>query len=188
MPKRASVAALPKPVRDWLESALVEGNFAGYEALATALKGRGFEISKSSLHRHGQKIEKRLSAIKASTEAAKLIVASTADAEDARSEALISLTQHELFEALVNLKEADEPDADPTERVQLLAKAGRGIADVVRASVTHKKFAAQARAQAKAEAQAEAAQAVDAIASKSGSGLSRETAETIKRAILGVGA
>ncbi len=181
MPARNKVTSLPKPVRDWLETALVEGNFSGYELLAAELKKKGYDIGKSSLHRHGEKIEKRLSAIKASTEAAKLIVASTADAEDARSEALISLTQHELFEALVNLKDADEAD-DPKDRVALLAKAGKGIADVVRASLSQKKFSSQVRTEAKAEA----AKAVDVIAAKKGSGLSRETADEIKKAILGV--
>lgn len=183
VPKRSAVKSLPKAVRDWLEAALVREQFGGYEALAAELKSRGYEISKSSLHRHGQQIEKRLAAIRTSTEAAKLIVASTADAEDARSEALISLTQHELFEALVNLKDADET-GDPKGRVALLAKAGRGIADVVRASVSQKKFSSQVRAQA----QKEAAEAVDAVAAAPSSGLSAETANKIKAAILGVGA
>lgn len=183
MPKRPAVEALPKAVRAWLESALVEGNFGGYEALSAALKGKGYAISKSSLHRHGEKIERRLSAIKASTEAAKLIVANSADAEDARSEALLSLTQHGLFEAMVNLSEA-QSEEDNEARLFLLSKSAKGIADVARASTSQKKFAATVRAQAKAEAAA----AVDAVAAKKSSGLSTETAEAIKKAILGVGA
>lgn len=183
MPKRPAVEALPKAVKAWLESVLVDGQFAGYEALAEALKAKGYEISKSSLHRHGQKIERRLSAIKASTEAAKLIVANSADAEDARSEALISLVQNELFEALIGLEETKAED-DPRARVELLAKAGKGIGEITRASIGQKKFAAQVRALA----QAEAAKAVDAVAANKSSGLSAETAEAIKKAILGVGA
>jgi len=181
MPKRPAVEALPKPVRAWLDTALVDGNFSGYEALSMALKAKGFSIGKSALHRHGEKIEKRLAAIKASTEAAKLIVANSEDAEDARSEALISLVQNELFDALVNLQDANEED-DPKDRVALLAKAGKGIGEITRASIGQKKFATKVRADAKAEA----AKAVDVVAATKGSGLSKETAETIKRAILGV--
>ena len=183
MPKRPAVEALPPDVRAWLDAALVEGNFSGYEALEAALKERGHAIGKSAIHRHGSKLERKLAAIKTSTEAAKLIVASTDDAEDARSEALISLTQNSLFEALVSLNEAEADEAGPEGRLLLLGKASKGISDVVRASVTRKRFAADVRKSALAEA----AQAVDKVA-KTATGLSADTAETIKRAILGVGA
>lgn len=182
MPPRDKVTALPVAVRDWLEKSLVAGNFSGYELLAAELKKRGYDIGKSSLHRHGEKIERRLAAIKASTEAAQLIVASSEDSEDARSEALISLTQHGLFEALVSLKDA-ETEQGQEERLALLSKSAKGIADVVRASISRKKFASDVRK----AAQADAAKAVDAVAATKGSGLSAETADAIKRAILGVG-
>lgn len=183
MPVRPAVEALPADVRAWLDAALVEGNFSGYEALAAELKARGHEIGKSQLHRHGSKIERKLAAIKASTEAAKLIVASSEDAEDARSEALISLTQNSLFEALVNLNEAQSEEGDAEGRLMLLGKASKGISDVVRASVTRKRFAADVRKAALAEA----AKAVDKVA-KATAGLSAETANSIKAAILGIGA
>lgn len=181
MPVRPAVDALPADVRAWLDAALVGGNFSGYEALEAALKDRGHAISKSAIHRHGSKLERKIAAIKTSTEAAKLIVASTDDAEDARSEALISLTQNSLFEALVSLNEADAGEEGPEGRLVLLGKASKGIADVVRASVTRKRFAADVRKAALAEA----ASAVEKV-TKSASGLSADTAEAIKRAILGL--
>lgn len=57
MPKRSKVAALPKAVKEWLDAALVEGNFSGYEQLEAELKARGHDIGKSSLHRYGSAFE-----------------------------------------------------------------------------------------------------------------------------------
>jgi hypothetical protein len=58
MPRRSRVETdLPKDVRIWLERALADGNFSGYEQLSAALAEKGFSISKSALHRHGQKME-----------------------------------------------------------------------------------------------------------------------------------
>lgn len=137
--------------------------------------------SRSALGRYGQKLDRRLSAIRASTEAAKLIQAQAGDDQDARSEALTALVQTELFEAILNLQEADDPEADPAERVGMLSAAAKNIATLTRSSIGLKTFQAQARARAKA-----AAETVDKIA-KSG-GLSGDAAEQIRREILGIAA
>lgn len=181
MPRRSKVSSLPKPVRDWLESALVEGNFSGYEALAAELGSKGYSISKSALHRVGSKIERRLAAIKASTEAAKLIAASSPDDEDAKSEALIALTQHELFEALNNLNEAAASE-DAEARVMLMSKATKGIAELVRASIQRKRYASEVQSRKKALTDAAAA-AEKAAKAK---GISGNTIDLIKREILGL--
>ena len=73
MARRSSVSALPEDVRHWLERALAESNFSGYQALEEMLREKGYAISKSAIHRHGQKIERRFAAIKASTEAARFL-------------------------------------------------------------------------------------------------------------------
>ena len=67
MGRRGLVEGLPVDVRHWLERALTESGFSGYEALEAMLAERGYAISKSAIHRYGQKIEKRFAAIKAST-------------------------------------------------------------------------------------------------------------------------
>ena len=74
MPPRSKVAALPPEVKEWLDKALVENNFGGYELLAAELKGKGYEISKTGLHRYGQQFEDRLNALKIATEQARAVV------------------------------------------------------------------------------------------------------------------
>lgn len=147
MPKREAVGMLPDDVRSWLDKSLIQGNFSGYELLENALRERGFQISKSAIHRYGKKFERRLAAIKASTEAARMLTEGAADDQDARSEAVIALVQSELFETIVNLQEASDEDLDPVDRLGLMSKAAKNIATLSRASVNLKQYQAKVRAE-----------------------------------------
>ena len=69
MSARASVGVLPDTVRHALERRLVESGFADYTELADWLQAEGYQISRSAVHRYGQKVERRFASIKASTEA-----------------------------------------------------------------------------------------------------------------------
>ncbi|BBL69741.1 DUF3486 family protein [Methylogaea oryzae] len=178
MAPRSKVKQLPAAVLAWLESALVEGNFAGYEALEAELKKRGFQISRSAIHRHGQAMERRLAAVRASTDAARLIAEAAPDDADQRSAAVISLVQTDIFNVLLMLQEAET--ANPEERLLLMGKAAKGIADLSRASLSQKKHEQDIRRQVAAEA----AEKVEKIAKRGG--MSRETVEAIKAEILGV--
>ncbi len=182
MPRREAVATLPPEVKAWLDKSLMQGNFSGYELLEAELKERGFQISKSAIHRYGQKFERRLAAIKASTEAARMLTEGASDDQDARSEAVIALVQTELFETIVNLQEAADEEIDPAERVKLLSSAAKNIATLSRASVNLKQYQATVRAEVAKQA------AAIAVSEAKGAGLSDEVAETIRRKILGVGA
>ena len=182
MARRSSVETLPEEVRRWLGQALQENNFSGYQALEAALRERGYVISKSAIHRFGQKIERRFAAIKASTEAARLLTEGAADDQDARSEAVIALVQTELFEAIINLQEADDEDVDAGGRIALLSKAAKNIATLARASVTVKKFRAEVKAQLEAKLNALEAE------SRSGSGrrFDAETLRIVREEIYGI--
>lgn len=153
MGQRSAVLALPDAVRTWLDQALIQDNFSGYQALEAALAAQGYALSKSALHRYGQPLQRRLAAIKASTEAARLLTDGAADAQDARSEAVIALVQTELFETLVNLQEATDDAVDPAARVKLLSSAARNIAALSRASVNLKKYQQEFRERAAAAAE-----------------------------------
>ena len=179
MARRSSVAQLPDEVRRWLERALTDSNFSGYEQLEALLRDQGYQISKSAIHRYGQKIERRFAAIKASTEAARMLTEGASDDQDARSEAVIALVQTELFESIVNLQEAGAEDMDPADRIGLLSSAAKNIATLARASVNQKKFRLEVQARVEA-----AAAAVENIVKKGG--LSADSVAAIRREILGV--
>lgn len=138
MPRRSAILTLPAEVKAWLDGALVEGNFSGYEALEEALKERGHEISKSAIHRYGQDFEERLKTLRLVTEQARAVVEHSPDDEDAVNQALVRLTQEKLFGVLMDIK------VDP-ETIDL-SKLTRSISDLSRASITVKRYAAETRA------------------------------------------
>jgi len=153
MPKRSKVDALPKALKEWLDSELVKRGFADYEQLAAELKKQGSDVSKSSLHRYGSKFEERMAQLKVSTEQARAVVAASPDDEGAMNEALIRLTQDKLFGVLVEL-EVDPASVN-------LSKLTKSIADLARSSISQKKWEIEVRTKAaerlkEVEAQAKA--------------------------------
>lgn len=172
MGKKSTVETLPRAVKEWLDRTLVESNFSGYQVLAEELKGRGYEISKSAIHRYGQDFEKRLQTLKLATEQAKAIVDSSPDDEGAVSEALMRLVQEKLFQVMLDFQ------VDPDKPLNI-ASAAKAVAELSRATVNQKKWQAEVRARAEA-----AAANVERIAKKGG--LSAESVEQLRREILGI--
>ncbi|ECO4188307.1 DUF3486 family protein [Salmonella enterica] len=179
MARRSTIDKLPEEVRRWLERALTESGFSGYAELEALMRDKGYLISKSAIHRYGQKIERRFGAIRAATEAARMLTEGAADDQDARSEAVIALIQTELFESIVQLQEAEDEEIDPQVRVALLSKVAKNVATLSRASVNLKKFQQEVRAKAEA-----AASNAEKIARKGG--LSAESVQALRREILGI--
>lgn len=186
MPKRSKVDTLPAAVKGWLDRALVDGNFAGYDQLAAELKGRGYDIGKSSVHRYGSNLERKLAAIKASTEAARIIAESAPDDAGDLSGAVMSMIQTEVFNVLVTLQELEQTSGNQVEdadakmaRAKLLSQLAKNVATLSRASVSQKKHAMEIAARVKATADSAAK-----IAKKGG--LSAGAIDNIRREILGI--
>jgi len=148
MGRKSSITRLPADIRSYIEAMLATGAQTLDELIAD-LQGR-FPAqanadslpSRSALHRYGSKLDRRLLAIKASTQAAMLIREHAGDSMDARSEALQALVQTELFEAILSLQEAEE-EADPADRIAMLSAAAKNIATLSRSSVNLKQFQAK---------------------------------------------
>ena len=179
MARRSRIETMPEEVRRWLERALIEANFSGYDQLEQMCKEKDIVLSRSAIGRYGQKIQRRFSAIKASTEAARMLTEGAADDQDARSEAVIALVQTELFESIVNLQEAGDEGLSDADRITLLSKAAKNIATLARASVTLKRFQSEVRAKVQVVAESAAA-----VARKGG--LTVDAVESIRREILGI--
>jgi hypothetical protein len=178
--QRSKITQLPDEVRAKLDKELVARGFSGYDALETWLDGLGISIGKSSIHRYGSSLQKKLSAIKASTEAARLIAAEAPDDADQRSGAVMSMLQTEIFDMLVGLQEAEEED-DPVKRAKVLSSLAKNVAQLSRASVHQKRHEIEIRGKLEA-----AADKVTRLAQKGGA--SAETLDTIRREILGIAA
>jgi hypothetical protein len=169
MPQRSKIITLPEDILKELNEKLLAGKFCDYSALAEWLQGKGFDISRSSLHRYGQEFEERLAAITLATEQARAVAEAAGDDENAMNEALIRLVQTKAFEALTAAENAEN-----------LPKMGVMIAKLSKASVDQKKWMREIRAKTKT-----AADEVVKVAKKGG--LSAEQAKIIKEKILGIG-
>jgi hypothetical protein len=176
MPARQKITRMPPAVRAWIDRALVDRGFSGYRELAALIRERtGIDISPTAVHRYGQKLARKLAAIRASTEAARQIAEAAPDDADLRSAAVISIVQSELFEALLALQEASEAD-NQADRVKLLSQAARAIAEVSRASVGQKRWQDEVRGRL---------EALEAQQDKGGRRLDAETLKRVKEALYG---
>lgn len=181
MAHASTISVLPELTRSALDKELIARNFTGYQGLEDWLRDQGFEISRSAIHRYGQKIERRMSAIKASTEAAKLITEAAGDDQDARSEAVIALVQTEMFDSIIAIQEANDDDVSPADRLGMMSSAAKNIATLARASIAQKQFKTTVQARV-----TEAAEKVAKLAKKGG--MSASTVDEIRRSILGIAA
>lgn len=146
MGRKSTISKLPEEVKQGIEQMLGEDRLT-LDEIIVEMQRRWPELahagdlpSRSAVHRYGEKLDRRLAAIRASTEAARLIQQNAGDDKDARSEALTAMVQTELFEAILMLQEADDPDADPGDRVKLLSNAAKNIATLTRSSINLKEF------------------------------------------------
>lgn len=196
MGRKSTVSRLPGEVKSYIEAMLATGAQT-LDELIHDLQERfpaearaGDLPSRSALHRYGAKLDRRLSAIRASTEAAKIIQAQAGDDKDARSEALTALIQTELFEAILDIQEAGgdtEKPMDPAERVGLLSAAAKNIATLTRSSVNLKKFQVEEEARiAKAAREQQLAEQEERLQElRGGDGLSEQMEVRIRRILLG---
>lgn len=170
MAPRSKVVGLPKEVKVWLDNALIEGNFSDYELLAADLQERGYDISKSSLHRYGSAFEQKMAALKVATEQAEAIAKSVPDDENALGDALLRVIQEKTFTLLMNMQDPDKIS---------FASLAKIATEVGFASTNVKEFRSKTKTKAR-----EAAAEVSQIVKKAG--LTPEAVDAIKRSILGI--
>lgn len=189
MGRKSTISRLPADVKSYIEGRLAEGRLT-LDELIGDLRNRfpqqaqsGELPSRAAVHRYGQKLDRRLSAIKASTEAAKLIRAQAGDDQDARSEALTAMIQTELFEAILQLQEADDPDMDPGERVGMLSAAAKNIATLTRSSVNLKQFQAKVEVETRKRLIEEQEEKLQEM--RGSDGMSEQMEARIRRILLG---
>lgn len=189
MGRKSSIDRLSDDIKAYIQGLLSDGRMTLDEIIAD-LQDRwpeeaaaGELPSRSAVGRYGQKLERRLAAIRASTEAAKIIRAQVGDREDARSEALTAMIQSELFESIMNLQEATDEEVDPAERISLLSDAAKNVATLTRSSVALKKYQEEAAEKAKRELLAEQEQRLEEMRGQDG--MSEQFEKRIRKILMG---
>jgi len=176
MPPRSKIDLMPKDIRAELDKRIVEGGFANYRALAKWLNDNGYEIGKNAVHHHGEKLERRLEAVKRATEQARAIAEASPDDEAAMSDTLIRLVQQIDMDILLDLEGETVPP-------KTLEAVSRSVASLARVSVNQKKWMVEVRDKLNAKVGRAAEQV--AIAARSG-GLSPEAEQQIRTALLDI--
>ena len=187
MGRKSSIRKLPDEIKRHIEAQIAAGVLTLDELIAE-LQARwpsaaqaGQLPSRSTVHRYGQKLERRLTAIKASTEAMRMIREQAGDEMDARSEALTALVQTDLFEAILAMQEADDPEASPADRVATLSNAARHLATLTRSSVNIRRYQADAEDRARVKLLEEQRARIDAMPTRGG--VTLETKAAIREAL-----
>lgn len=165
MPPVRKVDMLPPETRKELDERLIASGFGNSIGLSEWLADQGYEISKTTVNDHAQRLKRRLASITATTEAMKQVNTAAPDDFDDSSGSIIRLVQSDFFEALLEFQEAaaqDSEEISPAQRIVLYSKASKSIAEIVRAAVTRNKFVAELREKARAELLREQEQKLDA--------------------------
>lgn len=183
MPPVSKVAQMPAEIREWLHKAFVARGFGDIEAITGEVNGLMKEagvaitIGKSAVGAESQKVKRAQEAIRATTEAAKLINDSSPDAGDNRSAGAMAIVQSEVFEILLKMREAE--DLEDGQRLANMSEAALLLSRLSRSRVYQSRWNVEVEARAKA-----AADQVGKLLKKGG--LDAKTAAEIRRSILGI--
>lgn len=186
MPSPSKIARLPVELRQWLHTAIVSRGFGDIVALTEELNalckegGLAISIGKSAVGAESQKVKRAQEAIRATTEAARLMADSSRDDADVRGEAVMAMVQAETFELMLDIAKARD-EADPSKQMKLLAKVAEAVSTLSRARVNQSKWRQEIDAKVKV--------AADNVANKlkAKGGLSDAAIAEIRRSILGIG-
>lgn len=184
MPPVSKIATLPEELRAWLQRAIVDRGYGDIVGLTEELNamckagGVAITIGKSAVGEESKRVKRAQESIRATTEAARLIAEASPDDADQRSAAAMALVQSEMFELLLDVREA-EGVQDPVERMAMMDKAALALSRLSRARVNQARWAVDVSERAKA-----AADQVSKLARQGG--LSEATVATIRASILGI--
>lgn len=187
MGRKPTISRLDPAVKSYIEGKLAEGRLTLDQLLSDirakypAEHSAGVLPSKSALQRYGPKLERRLIAVKAFTDAASAIDAHAKDQGDTRSAALTAIVQQELFDAMIALGDATDPDIDQADRIGMLSSAAKNIATLARSSVNTKQYQAKVAEEARAQLLAEQANALKAMPVQAG--VTEATKQAIREAL-----
>lgn len=183
MPRRRKIDALPEDTRTWLRRELAARGFGDIVAVTAELNAQLAElglgaIGKSAVGEESQRVRRAQEAVRATTEAARLIAETAPDDGDHRSAAAMALVQSEVFEMLLQVRES-EAMTDPVDRLAVMNEAALGLSRLSRARVNQSRWATEVADRAKA-----AADKVGKLAQQRG--LDAGTVAEIRASILGI--
>lgn len=187
MPRTSTVRRLPPGLREKIGQLLDQGR--SLDEIKAALDSLGADVSRSALGRYKQQVDKVGEKLRRSREVAEALVSKLGDAPESKSLRLnVELMHGLLLDLAVNATAVEESGEEGGKPVvlepmdaMLLSKA---LDHLGRASKADAELVGKIREQAEAAARKAAAETAATAARKGG--LSAESAEAIRRDILGI--
>lgn len=188
MPPRSSIYALPEEVRADLDGELVRRGFGGYQQLTDWLLDKGYEISRSALHRYGSELEadfeRTMGEVQRTSQMARAFAQGNTDERGAMVGATARIASESLLRITMALRSSEE---NPAELAKLMPNISRSLAELGRLTISQEKWSIelqqQAAAEARAKATAESAARAEQAAAKAG--VSPEGIDALRAAIMG---
>ena len=134
MPRKGKIKTMDPKLRAELDRRLIDGSFSDYRGLAKWLGDKGCQITHAAVHKYGNLLERKLSALRIATEQARAVIEASGGADDVVNDGLLRLVQSDLFKVLVDLKESDRKTLD-------LNAFARNVASICRSAVQMRKAA-----------------------------------------------
>jgi hypothetical protein len=184
VPRRRKIDQLPEDARAWLRAELARRGFGDIVAVTAELNaqlaelGLDVTVGKSAVGEESQRVRRAQEAIRATTEAARLIAETAPDDADHRSAAAMALVQSEVFDLLLKVRESEDI-SDPVERLAVMGDAALAMSRLSRARVNQSRWATEVSERAQA-----AADKVGKLAAQRG--LDAGTVAEIRASILGI--
>jgi len=181
-PGSKKIARLPVDLHDELDRRLTGSAFHSSRELSKWLAANGYTISHTSIHKYGQKFERRLEAIRIASEQARIVCAQYKDDDVSLQDALMRLVQSQMFDLLVAAKETAKrtPKGRVADVIPInLTAVGRTVAGLLKVDVERRRWAERTK-----EKIAEVEETLEAA--KKSDGLSENVVATIRGVLMAI--
>ena len=182
MARASKIMKLPPEVLEELNAMLISSGFNDYEGLSDWLKSKGFDISRSAVHRHGSELEAEFEEAMADARRTRALARAARESGDENDDAMMgaasSIMQDNLLRVSLKLKNA-EGDLDETAKT--LSLISRAFADVGRMDIARQKWQVENEVRIRAEERAKAADIMSEVAKAEG--VSEATQKKIRQTL-----
>lgn len=179
--RRSKVSTLPQAVLDALNAKLIGSGFSDYDGLALWLREQGFDISRSSLYRHGSSMQEEFEEAMSDARRTRALARAAREAEDSNDGALLEAASGIMQDKLTRVALKLQNSEDPAEAAKTLSLVSRAFADVGRFDLSRQKWQMEIAAKARAELIVEQREKLDELG-KSGAVPADILAKVIKAA------
>jgi hypothetical protein len=163
MPPRSKLLTmLPEHIRAEVERRMLEKGFSDYRGLADWVNEQGYQISEDSLWRYGKAFQRQLADSEFALQQAGVLARLTPDSQSQLTNVLTHLFEQKIFSALIQAEHLKYGD---------LTRLAHAAADLSRAATSRQRWPAATPEQQK---------------HKWRGGLSKETSQRIRNALLGI--